>query len=272
MDPSFLYPSGAISDVDAYGKHFTELQRSSSHELHDLLLQLPTLYGDEIQPGSQPNVPSASYCLPALATYTETPYMGTHYHSVYQSPYYETLPEIIHAAPSYNTSSPPCPTSSPPASTTSMSDSEERVLQLSDSDDDPGTATWTRVQSSVPIMQSIAGQHLYPLSLVPPTQSIIKCSLPGRKKLRLYQFLLEVLRERKMEHCVWWVNEAEGVFQFSSKHKEELAQSWGNRKGNRKEMTYQKMARALRNYSRTGEVRKVKKKLTYQFDKTVLKY
>lgn len=46
---------------------------------------------------------------------------------------------------------------------------------------------------------------------------------------------------------------------------------WGRRKGNRKTMTYQKMARALRNYSRTGEIHKVKRKLTYQFTEDTLK-
>ena len=35
---------------------------------------------------------------------------------------------------------------------------------------------------------------------------------------------------------------------ISSKHKEALAHRWGIQKGNRKKMTYQKMARALRNY------------------------
>uniref|UniRef100_A0A670J687 Spi-B transcription factor n=1 Tax=Podarcis muralis TaxID=64176 RepID=A0A670J687_PODMU len=49
-----------------------------------------------------------------------------------------------------------------------------------------------------------------------------------------------------------------------------LAHRWGQQKGNRKKMTYQKMARALRNYSKTGEIRKVKKKLTYQFGTTLL--
>ncbi|KAB0398057.1 hypothetical protein E2I00_017729, partial [Balaenoptera physalus] len=53
-------------------------------------------------------------------------------------------------------------------------------------------------------------------------------------------------------------------------HKEALAHRWGIQKGNRKKMTYQKMARALRNYGKTGEVKKVKKKLTYQFSGEVL--
>ncbi|CAM9730876.1 unnamed protein product [Lampetra fluviatilis] len=85
------------------------------------------------------------------------------------------------------------------------------------------------------------------------------------RRPRLYEFLLEALSDPAMRHAVRWVSIHEGVFAFSSRHKEELAQAWGQRKGNRKAMTYQKMARALRNYSKTGRVRKVKRKLTYQF-------
>ncbi|XP_074793542.1 transcription factor Spi-B [Natator depressus] len=92
----------------------------------------------------------------------------------------------------------------------------------------------------------------------------------SRRKLRLYQFLLDLLQRGAMRECVWWVEREAGVFQFSSKHKELLAHRWGQQKGNRKAMTYQKMARALRNYGKTGEVRKVKKKLTYQFGQALL--
>ncbi|KAK1789888.1 hypothetical protein P4O66_015772 [Electrophorus voltai] len=96
--------------------------------------------------------------------------------------------------------------------------------------------------------------------------------VPGNKrKVRLYQFLLELLRDGDMKDCIWWVDRERGTFQFSSKHKEMLASRWGLQKGNRKRMTYQKMARALRNYSKTGEVKKVKKKLTYQFSSEVLR-
>ncbi|XP_043915321.1 transcription factor Spi-B isoform X2 [Protopterus annectens] len=92
----------------------------------------------------------------------------------------------------------------------------------------------------------------------------------ARKKMRLFQFLLDLLKNGDMRDCVWWVDEERGTFQFSSKHKELLAHRWGLQKGNRKKMTYQKMARALRNYSKTGEIRKIKKKLTYQFNSELL--
>lgn len=67
-----------------------------------------------------------------------------------------------------------------------------------------------------------------------------------------------------MAHCVSWVAAAAGIFRFST-NKDQVAALWGQRKGNKRPMTYQKMSRALRNYARSGEIFKVKKKLTYQF-------
>lgn len=93
----------------------------------------------------------------------------------------------------------------------------------------------------------------------------------GKRKERLFQFLFEMLQTPSMRSCIWWVQSSSGTFQFSSQNKEHLAQMWGRRKGNRKTMTYQKMARALRNYSRTGEIQKVKRKLTYRFDEKTLR-
>ncbi|XP_026223859.1 transcription factor Spi-B isoform X2 [Anabas testudineus] len=95
--------------------------------------------------------------------------------------------------------------------------------------------------------------------------------LSGKRKERLFQFLFEMLQTPSMRSCIWWVHSSNGTFQFSSQNKERLAQLWGRRKGNRKPMTYQKMARALRNYSRTGEIQKVKRKLTYQFNEKTLR-
>uniref|UniRef100_A0A8C5GCW7 Transcription factor PU.1-like n=1 Tax=Gouania willdenowi TaxID=441366 RepID=A0A8C5GCW7_GOUWI len=99
---------------------------------------------------------------------------------------------------------------------------------------------------------------------------VASAELGNKKKIRLYQFLLDLLKEGDMKDSIWWVDRDKGTFQFSSKHKEALAHRWGIQKGNRKKMTYQKMARALRNYGKTGEVKKIKKKLTYQFSDEVL--
>ncbi|XP_052021108.1 transcription factor Spi-C [Apodemus sylvaticus] len=92
----------------------------------------------------------------------------------------------------------------------------------------------------------------------------------GRRKLRLFEYLFESLCNSEMVSCIQWVDKAKGIFQFISKNKETLAELWGKRKGNRKPMTYQKMARALRNYARTGEITKIRRKLTYQFSEAVL--
>ncbi|XP_073940326.1 transcription factor Spi-C isoform X2 [Castor canadensis] len=92
----------------------------------------------------------------------------------------------------------------------------------------------------------------------------------GRKKLRLFEYLYESLLNPEMTSCIQWVDKNKGIFQFVSKNKEKLAELWGKRKGNRKTMTYQKMARALRNYARTGEVIKIRRKLTYQFSEAIL--
>ncbi|XP_018112895.1 transcription factor PU.1 isoform X1 [Xenopus laevis] len=103
-----------------------------------------------------------------------------------------------------------------------------------------------------------------------PTYGMLQVEPGSKKKIRLYQFLLELLLSGDMKDSIWWVDKDKGTFQFSSKHKEVLAYRWGMQKGNRKKMTYQKMARALRNYGKTGEVHKIKKKLTYQFSREVL--
>ncbi|XP_034032071.1 transcription factor PU.1a [Thalassophryne amazonica] len=101
--------------------------------------------------------------------------------------------------------------------------------------------------------------------------SFFRKDASNKKKIRLYQFLLSLLKSGDMSDSIWWVDQDKGIFQFSTKHKEALASHWGIQKGNRKKMTYQKMARALRNYSKTGEIKKVKKKLTYQFSEEVLR-
>ncbi|XP_006812232.2 transcription factor Spi-C-like [Saccoglossus kowalevskii] len=81
----------------------------------------------------------------------------------------------------------------------------------------------------------------------------------------LWKFLLENLNDPQMSKCVTWVNKEVGVFKFESANKEEIAQKWGQRKGNRKLMTYQKMARALRDYGKKGIIRKHRRRLHYIF-------
>ncbi|XP_038131483.1 transcription factor Spi-B-like isoform X2 [Cyprinodon tularosa] len=96
------------------------------------------------------------------------------------------------------------------------------------------------------------------------------CSTPAGRRLRLFHFLFEMLQDPSMAHCLSWVPAAAGVFSFSSRNKDQVALLWGQRKGNKRPMTYQKMSRALRNYARSGHIFKVKKKLTYQFSRDTL--
>nr|XP_020736815.1 transcription factor Spi-C [Odocoileus virginianus texanus] len=112
-------------------------------------------------------------------------------------------------------------------------------------------------------------QNIPENQLVPPSLLQQKGG-KGRKKLRLFEYLHESLCNPEMASCIQWIDQTKGIFQFVSKNKEKLAQLWGKRKGNRKTMTYQKMARALRNYGRTGEIIKIRRKLTYQFSEAIL--
>uniref|UniRef100_A0A2K6BFM2 Transcription factor Spi-C n=1 Tax=Macaca nemestrina TaxID=9545 RepID=A0A2K6BFM2_MACNE len=87
----------------------------------------------------------------------------------------------------------------------------------------------------------------------------------GRKKLRLFEYLHGSPCNPEMASCIQWVDKTKGIFRFVSKNKEKLL--WGNRKTT----TYQKMARALRNYGRRQEITKIQRKLTYQFSEAILR-
>ncbi|KAJ4924868.1 hypothetical protein JOQ06_003818 [Pogonophryne albipinna] len=132
---------------------------------------------------------------------------------------------------------------------------------------DMAQQSWPQVIPDVSLGHSAhcnESPHFY--SILPPQRN----SKSGRKKLRLYEYLHEALNDPNMGDSIQWTDNSSGTFHFISKNKEKLAECWGQRKGNRKTMTYQKMARALRNYSRTGEIIKVRRKLTYQFNPDIL--
>ncbi|XP_062414429.1 transcription factor Spi-C [Pungitius pungitius] len=136
----------------------------------------------------------------------------------------------------------------------------------------PGCDYWTDVAQSWPqvipdvsLGHSVQSESPHYYSVSPSLRSS-----KGRKKLRLYEYLHEALNDPNMGDSIQWTDDSTGTFHFISKNKEKLAECWGQRKGNRKTMTYQKMARALRNYSRTGEILKVRRKLTYQFNPDIL--
>ncbi|XP_038073112.1 uncharacterized protein LOC119741405 [Patiria miniata] len=83
----------------------------------------------------------------------------------------------------------------------------------------------------------------------------------------LYKFILCHLNNPTMRDKLEWVSKQNGIFRFHSARKEEFAEMWGRYKGNREQMTYQNMARALRNYTRgkTRIMERVKRKLHYKF-------
>ncbi|XP_076015064.1 transcription factor Spi-C-like [Genypterus blacodes] len=130
---------------------------------------------------------------------------------------------------------------------------------------DTAQESWSQVIPDVSSGHSVTTELPQFYSILPPQKSS-----KGRKKLRLYEYLHEALNDPKMGDSIQWTDSGSGIFHFISKNKEKLAECWGQRKGNRKTMTYQKMARALRNYSRTGEIMKVRRKLTYQFNPAIL--
>ncbi|XP_026882806.2 transcription factor Spi-C [Electrophorus electricus] len=124
------------------------------------------------------------------------------------------------------------------------------------------TSSWSHVAAETSPWAAVEAPTLFPL--------LPERLRKGRKKLRLYEYLHEALHDAGMADSIQWTDRGSGTFHFISKNKERLAKCWGQRKGNRKAMTYQKMARALRNYSRTGEIVKVRRKLTYQFNPLIL--
>ncbi|XP_040007363.1 transcription factor Spi-C [Xiphias gladius] len=130
---------------------------------------------------------------------------------------------------------------------------------------DMAQQSWPQVIPDVPLGHSVPNDSPQFYSILPPQRNS-----KGRKKLRLYEYLHEALNDPSMGDSIQWTDSGSGTFHFISKNKEKLAECWGQRKGNRKTMTYQKMARALRNYSRTGEIIKVRRKLTYQFNPDIL--
>ncbi|XP_023264007.1 transcription factor Spi-C-like isoform X1 [Seriola lalandi dorsalis] len=130
---------------------------------------------------------------------------------------------------------------------------------------DTAQQSWSQVIPDVSFGHTIPTESPHFYSILPPQRNS-----KGRKKLRLYEYLHEALNDPNMGDSIQWTDSGSGTFHFISKNKEKLAECWGQRKGNRKTMTYQKMARALRNYSRTGEIIKVRRKLTYQFNPDIL--
>ncbi|XP_063164317.1 transcription factor Spi-C [Candoia aspera] len=150
---------------------------------------------------------------------------------------------------------------------------QTNMNNLPESSTEETTYNWNNKTNDTDLYSD--GASYCTLQTIPETQKMYTTALQqknnrGRKRLRLFEYILESLHNPDMANCIQWIDKANGVFQFISKNKEKLAERWGECKGNRKVMTYQKMARALRNYGRTGEIIKIRRKLTYQFGAVVL--
>ncbi|XP_077994950.1 uncharacterized protein LOC144448549 [Glandiceps talaboti] len=109
----------------------------------------------------------------------------------------------------------------------------------------------------------------------PKPESEKKRKKVGRWQPLLWEYILRCLDGEEMaesREMLEWVDRSDGLFKFFSGGKESFAQSWGEKKGNRKIMTYQKMARALRDYAKKNIIVKYKKKLHYKFtsDETLM--
>ena len=89
-----------------------------------------------------------------------------------------------------------------------------------------------------------------------------------RKTVVLWKFLEELL-DKGEENCVSWVSKEEGTFKFVDSKL--AAKLWGQRK-NKRNMTYEKLSRALRYYyDRRIMFHEEGQKLIYRFGEVVMK-
>ncbi|GAB1602762.1 Friend leukemia integration 1 transcription factor-like [Argonauta hians] len=87
--------------------------------------------------------------------------------------------------------------------------------------------------------------------------------IPETGHIQLWQFLIKLLCDKAHNNCIRWEGD-EG--HFTILNQEELAKRWGERK-RRKQMTYEKLSRAIRYYYDKNYVNKIHgKKATYKFN------
>ncbi len=79
---------------------------------------------------------------------------------------------------------------------------------------------------------------------------------------QLWEFLLKVLKKPKYNYMVSWESRKDGLFRFHDPSA--FAALWGRHR-NRPNMTYDKVARALRYYYRREILEPVGGRLTYKF-------
>lgn len=85
---------------------------------------------------------------------------------------------------------------------------------------------------------------------------------------QLWEFTLRVLKKPKYHYMVNWENRKEGLFRFHDA--QAFATLWGKHR-NRPNMTYDKVARALRYYYKRDILNQVGGRLTYRFSRRLSK-
>jgi len=91
----------------------------------------------------------------------------------------------------------------------------------------------------------------------------------SRRILHLWEFLLKTLEDEENHKCMEWTNKARGEFRIVNTAM--IAQLWGESKSRNNNMTYDKLARAMRYYYKINLFVKVpKKRLHYKFSPEML--
>jgi hypothetical protein len=85
---------------------------------------------------------------------------------------------------------------------------------------------------------------------------------------QLWEFTLRVLKKPKYKYMVSWEKREEGLFRFNNA--QAFAALWGKHR-NRPQMSYDKVARALRYYYKRNILEQVGGRLTYRFTKRLSK-
>ncbi len=102
---------------------------------------------------------------------------------------------------------------------------------------------------------------------IPYDFSVFLCSdIPS--SAQLWEFTLQVLKKPKYNNMVSWENQKEGLFRFHDA--QAFAALWGKHR-NRPNMTYDKVARALRYYYKRNIFKQVGGRLTYRFSDRLCK-
>ena len=110
---------------------------------------------------------------------------------------------------------------------------------------------------SLTSLQTVEFNHIF--SLFPP-------DIPTSSQL--WEFTLRVLKKPKYKYMVSWEKREEGLFRFNNA--QAFAALWGKHR-NRPQMSYDKVARALRYYYKRNILEQVGGRLTYRFTKRLSK-